>query len=63
MHSDRIALIAGIAALGLVRAGATQTQVQNAGASRTAAASHVAIAPIADKKNASPSAKAANVFC
>ena len=62
MHSDRIALIAGIAVLGLVTAGATQSQVQSASAGRSATASRMLIAPIVDKKNASPGAKAANVF-
>ncbi len=61
MHSDRIVLIAGIVALGLLTAAVTSTHVQSVSATE-ATASHVPIGPIADKKSASPGSKAANVF-
>jgi hypothetical protein len=62
MHSDRIALIAGIASLGLVAAAVAPTPVQGPIATRTSTSGRVPMGPIVDKKSASPGSKAANVF-
>jgi hypothetical protein len=62
MHSDRIALIAGIASLGLVASAAAPAPVQGPIAAHTAMSTPVPIGPIVDKKSASAGSKAANVF-
>jgi hypothetical protein len=62
MHSDRIVLIAGIVALGLLTAAVTMTHGQGGSATHYTVSSHVPMGPIGDKKGASPGSKAANIF-
>jgi hypothetical protein len=60
MQPDRIALIAGIASLGLAAAAGAPAPVQGPIAAHTS--TPTPMGPIVDKKSASPGSKAANVF-